>query len=73
MADRGDVPVWRIVLFLAAFLVVGVPMVAIGWNAVNEALAGDVVQSIVAVVAILLFGAFLVFFGRRLQALERRR
>lgn len=72
MATRDEPGVGRIVLVLAAFLVVGIPMVAIGWNAVNLALAGDLRQLLVAVPLVLLFAGFLVLFGRRLQRLERR-
>ncbi len=72
MARPEHPGVGRILLVLGAFLIVGVPMVAVVWNAVNRAVAGDVGQLLVAAPLLLVFVGFLFLFGRGVQWLERR-
>jgi hypothetical protein len=73
MANSEELGVGKIFLVLAVFLAVGVPIVAIMWNAVNDVVAGDLRRLMVAVPAAAIFVAFLVFFGRQLQRLGSRR
>ena len=73
MRKRDEPGVGRILLVLAAFLIAGVPMVAIAWNAVNEVAAGELRLLLVAVPMALLFVGLLVVFGHRLGRLDRER
>jgi hypothetical protein len=63
----------RLFAMLAAFLVVGVPIVAVLWHSVNEVSSGDLGRLALAISLALAFAAFLVFFGRSIHRLERER
>jgi hypothetical protein len=73
MAGTEDPGAGKIFVVLAAFLVLGVAIVAVLWNAVNEVVAGSLGRLVVALPMLLIFLAFLVVFGRQLQRLESRR
>jgi hypothetical protein len=70
MATDDAPSVGRIVVFLGVFLVVGVPIVAVLWNAVNEIAKGDLGLLAIGLPALALFVVFLVVFARQLQRLE---
>jgi hypothetical protein len=57
----------KLFLFLAVFLVIGAPLVAYLWNAINEVVAGQYGRLAVALPLLAVFIAFLVFFGRLVQ------
>jgi hypothetical protein len=62
-----------ILLFLAVYLIIGILIVAILWNAINEVAAGDLRRLLIAVPMLVLFVAFLFFFGRRVHRFASRR
>jgi hypothetical protein len=70
---RGESHVSTAKLFgaLALFFVVGAPLVAILWKAVNELAAGELSRWIIALPMFVLFVAFLTFFGRWVRRLEQ--
>ena len=61
----------RLFVILAAFLVVGVPIVAVLWHYVNEVFAGQLARLIVAIPLLLVLVAYLLFFARTVNRLER--
>ena len=61
----------RLFLMLAAFLVVGVPIVAVLWHSVNQLFSGDLARAVVAIPLALVFVAFLFLFARSITRLER--
>jgi hypothetical protein len=63
----------RLFVMLAAFLVVGVPIVAVLWHSVNQVSAGELGRLAVAIPLAALFIAFLVVFARSVHRLERER
>jgi hypothetical protein len=68
---ESDAPrVGRIVAFLGVFLVIGVPIVAVLWEAVNEMVAGDLGRVGTALPALIVFVVFLAVFARQLRRLE---
>ncbi|HEX6212919.1 MAG TPA: hypothetical protein VF136_19215 [Methylomirabilota bacterium] len=73
MATAPEPSVGRIVALLAAFLIPGVPLVAITWNAVNAVAAGQVERLLVAIPTAGALAVLLALFGRRLRRLEAGR
>jgi hypothetical protein len=61
-----------IVLFLGIYLIVGIPIVAVTWNAVNEVATGDLRRLVIAVPMLVLLVAFLFFFGRHVHRFASR-
>jgi hypothetical protein len=61
----------RLFLTLAAFLVIGVPIVAVLWHSVNQVFAGELGRLIVAIPLAIAFVAYLLFFARSVNRLER--
>jgi hypothetical protein len=57
----------RLFVFLAIALVIGAPLVAYIWDAVNRIVAGEYRRLVVALPLLVVFIAFLVVFGRQLQ------
>lgn len=71
---HGDAPgVGALVGMLAAFLAIGVPIVAVLWNATNEVAAGQLGRLAVVLPLLVVLAVFLVVFARRLGRLESRR
>lgn len=62
----------RILLVLAGFLVVGVPIVAVLWHAVNDVAAGNLGSLLLVLPMLVLFVAFLFLFGRQMRRLDPR-
>jgi hypothetical protein len=61
----------RLFVILAVFLVIGVPIVAILWHSVNQVFAGELARLVVAIPLAVLFVAYLLFFARSVNRLER--
>ena len=61
----------RLFVMLAVFLVVGVPIVAVLWHNVNEVMAGQFARLIVAIPLLIVLVAYLLFFARTVNRLER--
>jgi len=63
-----------IIGFIAAFVVVGTPMVYYLWKTLNETLAGrfDGVRLLIAAVILLIFGALLFILSRSIRRLDER-
>jgi hypothetical protein len=57
-------------LLIAVFVVVGVPIVAVLWDAVNHVVEGELGRLVVAVPALAVFIAFLFVLGNRIRRLE---
>jgi hypothetical protein len=73
MATAREPGVGKILLLLAAFLVVGIPLVAVTWSAVNDAAAGQLGRLIVALPMAAAFAILLAVLGRQLRRLDSRR
>lgn len=63
-----------IIAFIAAFVVLGAPMVYYLWTTLNEALAGqfDPDRLLASVGMLLIFGALLFILSRSIRRLEER-
>jgi hypothetical protein len=61
----------RLFVILAVFLVIGVPIVAVLWHNVNEVMAGQFGRLIVAIPLLIVLVAYLLFFARTVNRLER--
>lgn len=71
---RGESPgAGGLVGLLAAFLIIGVPIVAVLWDAINELVAGQLGRLAVVLPLLVVLAIFLVVFARRLGRLESRR
>lgn len=57
----------RLLVFLAVALVIGAPLVAYIWDAVNRIVAGEYRRLVVAVPLLVVFIVFLAVFARQLQ------
>ena len=58
---------------LAAFLVVGVPIVAVLWHSINQVFSGEPGRLVVALPLAVLFVVYLFVFARSINRLERER
>ena len=61
----------RLIVILAVFLVIGVPIVAVLWHNVSEVMAGQFGRLIVAIPLLIVLVAYLLFFARTVNRLER--
>ena len=61
----------RLFVILAVFLVIGVPIVAVLWHNVSEVMAGQFGRLIVAIPLLIVLVAYLLFFARTVNRLER--
>ena len=73
MATAREPSVGRILVLLAAFLIPGVPLVAVAWSAVNDVAAGQLARLVVAIPSTAAFAILLAVFGRLLRRLETSR
>jgi hypothetical protein len=73
MATTRKPSVGKIVSLLAAFLIPGVPLVAVAWSAVNDVAAGQVGRLVVAIPTTGAFAILLALFGRLLRRLDAGR
>ena len=63
----------RLFVMLAAFLVVGVPIVAVLWDSINQVFEGELGRLVVALPLAVLFVVYLFVFARSINRLERER
>jgi hypothetical protein len=70
MTTDGGPGIGRLVVLLGIFVVVGVPVVAVLWDAVNQVAAGDLGRLVVAVPALAVFAALLIVLAGRIRRLE---
>jgi len=73
MATAREPSVGRILMLLAAFLIPGIPLVAVAWSAVNDVAAGQLGRLVVAIPATAAFAVLLAIFGRLLRRLDAGR
>ena len=57
-------------VLIGVFVLVGVPIVAILWDAVNHVVAGELGRLVIALPALGVFVAFLFVLGNRIRRLE---
>ena len=69
MAPPPDAPLGKLILWMAAFVVVAIPLVAVLWETLNEVLALqlDTRQLLIALPALAAFVGVLWLLRRRLQ------
>lgn len=72
-AERPREFMMKLFALLAAFLVAGMVIVAILWDAVNDVSAGDLGRLAVALPVAVVFVAFLIVLARQVGRLESRR
>lgn len=70
MATAREPSVGRILMLLAAFLIPGIPLVAVAWGAVNDVAAGQLDRLAVAIPATVAVAVLLAIFGRLLRRLD---
>ena len=63
----------RLFAMLAAFLVVGVPIVGVLWHSINMVSTGDLDRLLILIPLGIVFIAYLFLFARRIHRLERER
>lgn len=73
MATDREPSFGKIVMFLAAFLLPAIPLVAIAWSAVNDVAAGQLGRLFVAFPATAAVAVLLAVFGRLLRRLDAGR
>ena len=57
-------------VLIGVFVLVGVPIVAVLWDAVNHVVAGELGRLVIALPALAVFVAFLFVLGNRIRRLE---
>jgi hypothetical protein len=70
MASDDGPGIGRLVILLGIFAIVGIPIVAVLWDAVNHVAAGDLGRLVVAVPTAAVFVVFLIVLAGRIRRLE---
>ncbi len=71
VAARGrGLAIGRLMVLIGVFVLVGVPIVAVLWDAVNHVVEGELGRLVIALPALAVFVAFLFVLGNRIRRLE---